>query len=538
MTQLPQTTDAGPRNLADRTSLRGPGWLQGFLLLLAAAYAVLLVRFPNPFFADDSFFYLVVGRNVALGHGSTFNRLVLTNGYHPLWMLLCALVYRIFPGRAVGLHAIAALIVLLNLAVLLLVQRLLRRLGTATWIAWTVLVPFLFGLQLGTESSLSAAILAATLLLLARYLEHPTWASAFAFHGAAMLAVLARLDSIFVVACLWTAVLVWAARQPERSVLRQALALIPLYAVFWGGYLLSNLVWFHAFVPISGLLKSSNIADHRLGQNLPHTALVALAISALSLLYLWRKQRDRWLLVAELPFFAGVLMHALYITLHMTSETRWTWYYVSWALLAAITAARAGGCLLRGARTGPWLRNAAMACAVLLSLALWYRMGWKHSKLEKHDLPVLALERTVEGQQHVRSLLSYDQPGAMAYYSDISVVPLDGLMGNLSYQQELAQHGIWEFIRREHIEAFAGPPVPFDDWGKRTYCDAIFLESTRFTCQPIGNGQWTITGVEVYARLPFQPAGYIPLSAPQLLWNAPNYLSIWRIAGPGPGARP
>ncbi|MGC9292469.1 MAG: hypothetical protein ACP5EP_07050 [Acidobacteriaceae bacterium] len=535
---MTQSIDAGAHNPAAQTSRDGPGWLRGFLLLLAAAYAVLLVRFPNPFFADDSFFYLVVGRNVALGHGSTFNRLMPTNGYHPLWMLLCALVYRIFPGRAIGLHAIAALIVLLDLVVLLLVQRLLRRLGAATWIAWTILVPFLFGLQLGTESSLSAAMLAATLLLLAQYLEHPTWAPAIAFHSAAMLAVLARLDSIFVIACLWTAVLVWAARQPGRSTLRQTLALVPLYAVFWGGYLLSNLVWFHAIVPISGLLKSSNVADHRFGQNLPHTALVALAISALSLLYLWRKQRDRWLLVAELPFFAGVLMHAGYITLRMTSETRWTWYYVSWALLAAITAARAGSCLLRDARTGPWLRHAAMACAVLLSLALWYRMGWKHSKLEKRDLPVLALAQAVEGRQHVRSLLAYDQPGAMAYYSDISVVPLDGLMGNLSYQQELAQHGIWEFIRREHIEAFAGPPVPFDDWGKRTYCDSIFLESTRFTCQSIGNGLWTITGVEVYARLPFQPAGYIPLSAPQLLWNAPNYLSVWRITDPGPGVRP
>lgn len=527
MTQSAQTAGAARNIPPIPSSQDGPGWLRGFFLLLAAAYAVLLVRFPNPFFADDSFFYLVVGRNFALDHGSTFNRLMPTNGYHPLWMLLCALVYRIVPDRVAGLHAIAALIVLLNLAVLLLVQRLLRRLGAATWIAWTVLVPFLFGLQLGTESSLSAAVLAAMLLSLERYLERPTWAAAVAFHGLAMLAVLARLDSIFVIACLWTAVLLWAARRKERDALRQTLALVPLYAVVWGGYLLSNWEWHHTWMPISGLLKSSNAADHSFGQNLPHTALLALAISALSLFILWRKQRDRWLRVAELPFFAGVLLHAAYITVRMTSETRWTWYYVSWALLAAVTAARAGGPLLRGKRR---LRNAAMACAVLLSLALWYRMGWKHSQLEQRDLPVLQLEQYVEGQQHVRSLLAYDQPGAMAYYTRISVVPLDGLMGDRAYQQELAQQGVWEFIHREHIGAFAGPPVPFDEWGKRTYCDAIFLESSRFTCRPIGNGLWTITGVEVYSRLPFRPAGYIPLQATQLLWNAPNYLSIWRIS--------
>ena len=523
--------DAAPRN-PDR-SVGDPTWLQGFFLLLAAAYAVLLVRFPNPFFADDSFFYLQIGRNVALGYGSTFNRLMPTNGYHPLWMLLCALVYKIFPGRDAGLHAVAMLIVLLNLAVLLLVQRLLRRLDASAWIAWTILIPFLFGLQLGTESSLSAAMLAATLLLLERYLERPTWASTIAFHVAAMLAVLSRLDSIFVIACLWIAGLVWASRQQDRAILRKYLALVPLYAVVWGGYLVTNIVWFHTIMPISGLLKSNNAGDHRFGQNLPHTALVALAISAMSLLLLWWKQRDRWLLYAELPFFAGVLMHAVYITLRMTSETRWTWYYVSWALLAAVTAARAGNCLMRDMRRGTMLRAAGIACAVFISLALWHRMGWKHSQKEQYALPAMAFEQAVQDQQHIHSLLAYDMPGGMAYYSDVSIVPLDGLMGNLPYQQELAQHGIWGFIRQDHVEAFAGPSIPFDDWARRTYCDAIFLESTRFTCQPTGNGQWTITGVEVYSRLPFQPAGYIPLPASQILWSKPDYITVWRIADSG-----
>ncbi|HEX4022349.1 MAG TPA: hypothetical protein VHX63_14485 [Acidobacteriaceae bacterium] len=528
--------DATPRNPATRpipdSHTGDPGWLQSFLLLLATAYAVLLIRFPNPFFADDSFFYLQIGRNVALGYGSTFNRLMPTNGYHPLWMLVCALVYRLVPGRSAGLHAIAVVIVLLNLAVLLLAQRLLHRLGASAWIAWTILIPFLFGLQLGTESSLSAAMLAATLLLLERYLERPTWTFTIAFHCAAILAVLSRLDSIFVIACLWIAVLVWATQQANRKILRRYLALIPLYAVVWGGYLLSNIVWFHTIMPISGLLKSSNAGDHRFGQNLPHTALIALAISAISLMILWRKQRDRWLLYAELPFFAGIGMHAIYITLRMTSETRWTWYYVSWALLAALTAARAGTCLLREMRWGAMLRTAAMVGAVLVSLALWYRMGWKHSKHEKQAWPAMAFEQSVEGQDHIHSLLAYDMPGGMAYYSDVSIVPLDGLMGNLPYQQELALHGIWGFIHKDHIEAFAGPSIPFDAWAKRTYCDAVFLESTRFTCQPIANGQWTITGVEVYSRLPFQPAGYIPLPASQILWTRPDYITVWRIADP------
>src|SRR5487761_695444 len=106
----------------------GPLWLRIFFALLTLNYAVLFIRQPSPFFADDSFFYLQVGRNFALGYGSTFNRLMPTNGYHPLWMLLCAAVYRVFPDRIIGLHIIAALVVVLNIVVLLVATRLLRKL--------------------------------------------------------------------------------------------------------------------------------------------------------------------------------------------------------------------------------------------------------------------------------------------------------------------------------------------------------------------------------------------------------------------------
>ncbi len=35
---------------------------------------------------DDAFYYIKIAQFLASGHGSTFNGLVFTNGYHPLWM--------------------------------------------------------------------------------------------------------------------------------------------------------------------------------------------------------------------------------------------------------------------------------------------------------------------------------------------------------------------------------------------------------------------------------------------------------------------
>ena|GEM_PF-2896614 len=550
-----------PAVAAPRTG-HTPLWLGCFFALLTVAYAVLFIRQPSPFFADDSFFYLQVGRNFALGYGSTFNRLMPTNGYHPLWMLLCAAVYRVFPNRIVGFHMVAALIVALNIIVLWLAARLLHKMQAPPWVAWTILIPFLFGLQLGTESSLSAAMLAGMLFALFLFFDHPGWQTGLAYNLLAALAVLSRLDSIFVVACVWIGVLVWCMRQrkstPSRA-LTLHLAFIPLYAVLWGVYLASNLVWFHMLMPISGLLKSENAHDHVLGHNLPHTALIALAISAISLFILWRRQRDRWFLFAELPFFVGVLFHAAYITLRMTSETRWTWYYVSWALLAALTASRAAACIFRpreqlssrakslqsndaveGSAVSPpppqriALRSAAMVLAVLLSVLLFYKMGWKHSReqvAENTRIPAMRRALAAEG---LHRLLAYDQPGGMAYFTRIAVVPLDGLMADRQFQAELSQRGIADFIRKDKIGGFAGPPVPFDKWGEQTYCERLFLESTKYTCEPWppgpdGQPRWMITGVEVYSRLPLGPAGYIPLPPSDILWTGKNYVTVWRI---------
>jgi hypothetical protein len=527
---------------------REPLWLDIFFALLTIAYAILFVRQPSPFFADDSFFYLQVGRNFALGYGSTFNRLMQTNGYHPIWMLLCAAVYRVFPDRTTGLHMIAALIVLLNIVVLVVAALLLRRLRAPAWVAWTILIPFLFGLQLGTESSLSAALLAGTLLALYKFLEHPDWKRGFAFNVLAAFSVLSRLDSIFLIACVWIALLFWCLQQQQQAdgkrALRIHVAWIPLYAVLWGAYLGSNLFWFHILMPISGLLKSTNSHDHALGHNLPHTALISLILCAISIAILWRKQRDRWFLFAELPFFVGILMHAAYITLRMTGETRWTWYYVSWALLAALTTSRAAACLFRAApamarersrSVAATLHSVGILLAIVFSTLLWYKMGWKHSREQVAEETTIPALRQVLDDDHMYSLLAYDQPGGMAYFTDAAVVPLDGLMADREFQTELAQKGIGDFIRRDNIDGFAGPTVPFDQWGKDTYCGHLFLESTKYTCEPWmagpdGEPQWMITGVEVYSRLPLAPAGYISLPPSHILWTGKNYLTIWKIS--------
>lgn len=51
-------------------------------------------NFPNAWFKrDDAYYYFKVAQNITQGLGSTFDGINPTNGYHPLWMLICIPVF-------------------------------------------------------------------------------------------------------------------------------------------------------------------------------------------------------------------------------------------------------------------------------------------------------------------------------------------------------------------------------------------------------------------------------------------------------------
>src|SRR3990172_9284841 len=42
---------------------------------------------------DDVYYYFKVAQNISEGHGSTFDGINPTNGYHPLWMTICIPIF-------------------------------------------------------------------------------------------------------------------------------------------------------------------------------------------------------------------------------------------------------------------------------------------------------------------------------------------------------------------------------------------------------------------------------------------------------------
>src|SRR5512138_2657825 len=102
----------------------------GVVLLGAYLYAALSDGYNLPnrlFIRDDAYYYYKVAQNISEGHGSTFDGIHPTNGYHPLWMLVCIPIFALARFDLIlPLRVLAVVLGLLQFGSAVLLYRLIR----------------------------------------------------------------------------------------------------------------------------------------------------------------------------------------------------------------------------------------------------------------------------------------------------------------------------------------------------------------------------------------------------------------------------
>ncbi len=248
-------------------------WVAALHLYVATASVYTLLTW---FHIDDAFYYFVVARNIVLGQGVTFDGLGPTNGFHPLWMALLVGVYALL-GRGgaliLPLRGVLLLTGLLHGLTGLVLYRAGRRVFSRG-VAWALAIAWVFSPRvvgayvLGSiESALNALTLAGmwwATLHLARSERSPspkTWA---AWGLSLALALLARLDNIFVVAAMVLAVVwryrAWWWNRLQARAWRQLAGWMAAWAgpplALVGGYLLWSWAYVGGVVPVSSQVKT------------------------------------------------------------------------------------------------------------------------------------------------------------------------------------------------------------------------------------------------------------------------------------------
>ena len=192
-------------------------WFELVIILLILAAHFYVAASPvnslmNWYRVDDAYYYFTTARNIANGLGSSMDGINLSNGYHPLWMLVCIPVF--FFARFdlyLPFRILTIILGLFNAGSTILLFRLVSRLVSSAAGVFSALVwaftPLI--LLVTSKGGLEAGINAFFLILLISLVTGSVPADAkltmrksLWVGFIASLAILSRLDNIFVVVML------------------------------------------------------------------------------------------------------------------------------------------------------------------------------------------------------------------------------------------------------------------------------------------------------------------------------------------------
>jgi hypothetical protein len=453
---------------------------------------------PHNYPADDAYFYLQVASNIHEGHGSTFNAITRTNGYHPLWMLMCVAGFKLGGGgRLAALHVVIAMQQMMAVAMVFMLYRITRIANIRHWFVALPMLLLYFSTRLYcSEAYINGAMLLLTLLLAASMLfgkERPRTTTLILTGCAGGFAALARLDNIFVIGMIFLGILLVSTSRTNGmpTMLRRFLTTgfslgIPFLCVVTP-YLLHNYMSFGHLAPISGAIKStlpeltfSTGGLSKLGQ----LCFVAAVAAPLLCCFPFCDARKRF---ALLTLSGGFILHTLQIALTTSHHTGWPWYYmtgvINLSLLLCVAAdliqPRLPRILARIATPATILVTALILSAAVNTYALArYRNPAPTIEFESfmarlHEPPAGRWQEALgvwlkNNLPPETRIIIYDWPGIIAYTSELHILPPDGLINDYQYNDDLLAEGAAGYLKSRNITYWLGPAVPADaieqDW--------------------------------------------------------------------------
>ena len=409
---------------------------------------------------DDFFYYLKVGQNLAAGRGSTFNGLVLTNGYHPLWLLTIAAIAKLgqgelWLGTAVMLVTFAAIG-----ATAWITARIFRQFGIG--FAWSIalaLFSTLASLTLfycGMEVTLTIPLALGAMLFFSRE-RWEEW-SLLAWAGGGLLlsaTILSRLDSALFVMLLFAGFLLSGELRAcirSRQVAGLALGLAPVLV-----YLLVNHHVFGVWMPVSGMAKELRFtrvpSREPLGilfglTPMAHVRLLPIVVG----LALYAGMRRRFAAAERVVLLAALLFPVVHIVLLsvVSDWLLWPWYlyplrisFVATVVLLARTAP--GAAVLRRL----WLAPAVCGLAVVGVLAT------KRVFDQETAMVDVAKDLVAFSTSHPGIYAMGDRSGVVGYLLPAPLVQTEGLMMDRAFVERIrAQTPLREVLRAYHVRYY------------------------------------------------------------------------------------
>jgi len=513
-----------------------------FLFIVTAAFVLLTIPFhlkPDNFVVDDGYFYLQIARNIALGQGSTFNGVMPTNGYHPLWMLICVCAAYFTKVSTTLIQAAAAIsdaFALSSVYLFIYICKISKIKGATAGIAVIVFMTTTLGIWRMLEADLAFALQLVILALLVRWKlqgRRVTLARGLSLGCLIGLALLARLDLVFFalfvcIYAVWFLVEDGECRQRTSWAIK-ALPVAAACCLMVCPYLYWNYRSFGHIVPISGAIKSNLFQ----GIHLPLYCFPVIIACLLNLAAFARRRRS--------PFAAIVLIVSGSALVHLGYSILFgnvaAWYLTTGYLAVAFCVTWLFDRFLAAVRSPVrYIAWSGLLAFLILGTLETLRLVSNFTYTRLMDGNVSFRVGYVEPKralaEKLRHLLPagsriyvYDGPGGIAYYSGMSVIPTDGLVADYSYNTTLLADGVSKYMADEKIDYVIAPVVRDD----QTYF------SSDLDARKVPGGE----ELEIYAPLHHRSAGSFFVSdrdrleefatvVPNMERSFPE-VAIWRV---------
>jgi hypothetical protein len=456
------------------------------LLVGVAWLPILLVWGDAPFAVtfDDAWYYFEIGRNLAEGHGSSFDTINDTNGYHPLWMLVSVGVYKLGLDELVAVRTLLALQLACWVGALALVARVASKavggfpafrdridgVG-ARWRATLTIGAMLFllganpyvikttvnGLESGLVVLVDAALLTMAWTRKGRLLDG-TDASRWGFGVLLALAFLARTDALVLVGCAGLWALAEAVPLGRRAVGRLVQLFVPP-AIAMAAWFSWSAAVFGDPRQVSGEVKRLSLTVDR--------ALVLLVLVALALFIGARAfRRTGWAsgggrlpaasaFLTRTGWFAASLVLVIGYYSQLSAQ-QWLWYYAPHILYLTFLAVLVTGDFCEGSvREAPPDRSAGLAMApVQLILVGVAGAAFVLSIVEFTDpnqrsiqLANRAAGEWITEELPPDAVLGSWDAGVVGYFTDQPIINLDGVVNSFEWLDARRAGTTDEFLR-------------------------------------------------------------------------------------------
>ncbi|HET8688035.1 MAG TPA: hypothetical protein VFM18_15475 [Methanosarcina sp.] len=399
-------------------------------------------------YTDDLFYYLKIAQHFVAGDGTTFNGLVQTNGYQPLWQgVIILLTYLSHLTNVDEILLLTCAIYFLFLAYAVLLDKLMMQSRTAFYMAVMALnlMTFLQAALTGMEIALLLPLMLAYCIEASKPADRINYIL-LGFVGSVV--VLTRLDAALFIAIHLSLLFYFHQLKLSRA-LRYGLGglLFPIY-------LIANYLIYGTVMPISGVAKSvthfdgalhwatfESLFEYGLETSLLNAfMIVAWAFVSLMVLFSKNVRGINNLVTISICAFVPVYFIATSIR---SDWPIWRWYFyplnLCFAYFCIILTWKDGflSVLERG-KSSRGIYILAFFLPYMISISLAGRIGWQLMERNSRHQDALLIREFVDANPGVYAM--GDRAGLPAYLTNVPFIQLEGLVMDKEYIDNLKRY--------------------------------------------------------------------------------------------------